>query len=556
MEALDQMKAMAASNGAAPAIVQGLTSVSYREFADRVNARSAELAANGVKAGDGVGMELESRAMLPELLFACWSLRAYAVPLDIRHPPARREQALKRAHATWLIPAGSVQWTAEPLAGSESLGRDDLAYAMLTSGSTGEPKCVGVTRSNVDWLVGSAASSSGLIGHRRWSAIHSPAFDFAVWESIVPLANGAATVVIGDETIRDPFALSEALSDSSVDLFSTTPQLLYVLVDLWRRHGLPSTLRTIVSGGDALDASRISGVQQQNSAIQIVNMYGITETTVHVTGAADKAGGGGAGIGRPLDGASISIRAACGAKVGRSGSGEIWVAGDGVSAGYLGDAWATAKSFVPDDSPGAVGRRAYRSGDLARLSDDGTAHYLGRTDDEIEVRGHRVSPAEVEHSAREVPGVTDCVVGMVADGESVGRLAIVYTGDTSVTSALTEHLAGSLPSHMVPTLVRWTERLPLSTTGKRDRAAALRVFKTETESSTRADSKIASIWARLLGNPPTTDAESFFAIGGDSLLAMRLLTQIERQTGVRIPLGDFFEAPTLGTLVSITKESL
>ncbi|MFC4244867.1 phosphopantetheine-binding protein [Gryllotalpicola reticulitermitis] len=209
---------------------------------------------------------------------------------------------------------------------------------------------------------------------------------------------------------------------------------------------------------------------------------------------------------------------------------------------------------MPDDSPGAFGLRAYRSGDRARLLDGGEIEYAGRIDDEIEVRGHRVSPSEVELAARGMAGVTDCIVGLVSSDQQPGRLGMLYVGDPDVRSSLPVHLAKRLPAHMVPTLVCWTERLPLSVTGKRDRAAAMRAIDSEPSPDILdSTSVVDSIWARLLGQRPTSERESFFATGGDSLLAMRLLASVEHETGVRVPLSDFFDMPTTGTLMSFVK---
>ena len=595
MSFVDALTSGARSHAAAPAVLSARGAVTYGALVESARSLASDLGARGVRPGDGVAIEFRTAERLPELYLACWLAGAYVVPLDAAHPLARRESARSAAGAVWLLTPGAGGIAEDSRADVRAevtvrrcddqprrLARPDLAYVMLTSGSTGTPKCVGVTHANLDWLIGRGAATVGAHELGRWASIHSPAFDFSVWELLAPLANGASTVVIDRPVVLDPFELSSVLRAEAVELFSTTPQLLYVLADIWERHGAPPDLRLIVSGGDVLHPERLLGLRKVNPWVRVVNMYGITETTVHVTstevgekGTDDAAGTRTRTIGAALDGASISVRSPSGRRVPTGEVGEIWVAGAGVSTGYLGDPRRTARSFVPDDTPGAAGSRAYRTGDLARLGADGELEYLGRVDDQLEIRGHRVDPHEVETAVRREPGVADCCVGAVRSGPRAGQLALVYTieqadsvaspGATAdLDTSLLTRLRQELPAAMVPTVVGRVESLPLTTNGKVDRAAALLALPIHAtdEADARAEaagvpaelSPIEEAWCKLLGEPAADEHTSFFAAGGDSLLAMRLLAGVERVTGVRVPVNDFFEQPTIHTLKALTED--
>lgn len=594
MSFVDALTSVARSRAGVPAVLSARGAVTYGALVESARSLASDLGARGVRPGDGVAIEFQTAERLPELYLACWLAGAYVVPLDAAHPLARRELAMSFAGALWSLTPGAGTWAKDSRADVTVRQLDDrprrladpnLAYVMLTSGSTGTPKCVGVTHANLDWLIGRGTATVGAHELGRWSSIHSPAFDFSVWELLAPLANGASTVVIDRPVVLDPFELSSVLRTEAVELFSTTPQLLYVLADLWERHGAPPDLRLIVSGGDVLHPERLLGLRKVNPWVRVVNMYGITETTVHVTstdvgaegadGMDDAEGSRARTIGSALHGASISVRSPSGRRVPAGEVGEIWVAGAGVSTGYLGDPRRTARSFVPDDTPGAAGTRAYRTGDLARLGADGELEYLGRVDDQLEIRGHRVDPHEVETAVRREPGVADCCVGAVRSGPRAGQLALVYTveqadsvaspGATAdLDTSLLTRLRQELPAAMVPTVVGRVESLPLTTNGKVDRAAALLALPIHAtdEADARAEvagapaelSPIEEAWRKLLGEPAADEHTSFFAAGGDSLLAMRLLSGVERVTGVRVPVNDFFEQPTIHTLKALTED--
>ncbi|MQS05661.1 non-ribosomal peptide synthetase [Streptomyces alkaliphilus] len=573
MPVVDALTSISSFQSRLPAISSARGTVTHGSLVESARSISSELIDRGVLPGDGIAIEFRTSERLPELYLACWLSGAHVIPLDAAHPPARRELAMSLAGAVWVLtPAADAVDVCRIADRPRRPVAPDLAYAMLTSGSTGTPKCVGVTHANLDWLVGRGAATVGSRDIRRWSSIHSPAFDFSIWEFLVPLVNRGTTVVIDRPVVLNPFALSSALHEEEVELFSTTPQLLYVLADVWERHGVPPALRLIVSGGDVLHADRLVDLRKANPELRIVNMYGITETTVHVTstdiGADDKPA---TTVGAALDGVSVSVCSPAGRPLPPGVAGEIRVAGAGVSAGYLNDPRHTARSFVPDDSPGAIGRRSYRTGDLARLGADGELEYLGRVDDQLTVRGHRVDPHEVEAAARRAVNITDCCVGLLRSGPGAGRLTLVYTAertgppDADLEAGLLTRLREELPAAMVPTVVGRVESLPLTTNGKVDRdaaVAALRaapiVAEAEAEAEAgpdRADpSPIEEIWCTLLGKRPAGPHVSFFGEGGDSLLAMRLLSGVERVTGVRVPVHDFFDRPTIHTLQALTKD--
>nr|WSY54834.1 amino acid adenylation domain-containing protein [Streptomyces sp. NBC_00886] len=469
---------------------------------------------------------------------------------------------------------------------------DHLAYVIYTSGSTGAPKGVGVSFRSVWSLFAGLEQWSGFGPGDVWAWCHSQAFDFSVWEMWGALLNGGTTVLVPWDVVRSPADLWEVLLEQRVSVLSQTPAAFYALIEA-RPEGVlaGSALRMVVLGGEAVDPVRLQGWWDRGAAPSVVNMYGITETTVHVTRLELEPGSGLGGvspIGVPLANTRTYVLDSALAPVPPGVVGELYVAGSGVARGYRGRAGLTASRFVAD--PFTPGGRVYRTGDLARWTADGELLYLGRSDDQVQLRGFRVEPGEIESALVSHPAVAQAVVIARSEGSDAsgvtdtGKRLVAYivpkqseaaptvaTGGDSIDGVLefhddmvvvdgvvTDHIvaevrghaAERLPEYMVPSVFVVLERLPLTVNGKVDKAALpAPVFsggKYRAPGSVEEE-LLAGVFTEVLGVDRVGVDDDFFALGGDSIRSIQVVTQA-RHVGLSVKARDVFEARTVAGL--------
>jgi amino acid adenylation domain-containing protein len=445
----------------------------------------------------------------------------------------------------------------------------DLAYVIYTSGSTGRPKGVEVSHANVARLFAVIRQSFAFGQDDVWTLFHSIAFDFSVWELWGALAFGGRLVIVPGETARSPEAFYELLRRERVTVLSQTPsafrQLLWAEESaLARGEAMVADLRLVVFGGEALDPASLAPWLERHGEEQplLVNMYGITETTVHTTWRrlrqSDLAQPGSA-IGRPLSDLSLHLLDGGGRPVPIGVPGEIHVGGAGVARGYLARPALTAERFVPDPFAGGVGGlRLYRSGDLARWRRDGDLEYLGRIDRQVKVRGFRIELGEIEAALAEHPGVREAAV--VAREDRPGDVRLVgYVSSAAeprpAPQALAAFLAERLPGYMVPAAWVLLDRLPLTANGKVDRAA-LPVPSEGGEGGayvaprSPVEEVLAGIWEEVLELQRVGVEDDFFALGGHSLVAAQVTSRVLKAFSVDLPLRVLFERPTVAALAA------
>ncbi|HEY0699100.1 MAG TPA: amino acid adenylation domain-containing protein, partial [Micromonospora sp.] len=412
-------------------------SVSYAELAGRAHRLAHHLRSLGVQRGSRVGLCLQrSTDMIVGVLGTLAAGAAY-VPLDLGHPADRMRYILSDAEVSVLVTqdaagparpefAGTVvnldsdaaAIAAHPADAPEVGGEpDDVAYLIYTSGSTGRPKGVLVTHANVIRLVSGASTLMDFTADDAWSMFHSYAFDVSVFEMWGAFFNGARLVVVPHETVRNPDALLDLVRDNRVTVFSQTPSAFrsFMAAALAAPdERLP--LRYVIFAGEYLDVPALAPWIERygDDAPTLINMYGITETTVHSTyyrvTAADLTGPVRSNVGRPLPDLRIYLLDQRMMPVPPGMKGEIFVAGAGVAVGYQNLLDLTIARFLPDLYAGEGDQRMYRSGDLARWTDDGELEYLGRADHQVKIRGFRVELGEIEAALREQPSVADVVV--------------------------------------------------------------------------------------------------------------------------------------------------
>ncbi|RSN45183.1 hypothetical protein DMC64_20305 [Amycolatopsis sp. WAC 04197] len=564
-------------------------SLTYRELTESANRLARLLIANGVGPGDLVGLAFpRSLELITAMLGVITSGAAY-LPLDTAYPAERIAYLIEDAGPAAILATdtalpGAVSLHDEdvrneiaklseaPVADAERvrpLTPEDPAYVIYTSGSTGAPKGVVIPHQNVVRLFSSTRRQYGFHHDDVWTMFHSFAFDFSVWEIWGPLLHGARLVVVPHAVTRSSPDFLRLLVEERVTILSQTPSAFYQLIEADRQDpglGARLALRAVTFGGEALDLTRLEDWYDRHpeDSPLLINMYGITETTVHVTqlplGRADCAPGTGSLIGRALDDLRVYLLDAEGSLVPQGMPGEIHVAGAGLAAGYLNRPELTEARFVPCPF-GVTGERMYRSGDLARWTDDGCLQYLGRADDQVKIRGFRIEPGEVEAALGRYPGVAQAVVVVREDRPGDRRLVgyVVPAGDTRLDPvAVRESCSGSLPEHMVPAAVVVLAGMPLTRNGKADRRALpapdyATSVDLSREPRTESERLLCAMFAEVLGVPEVGVGDSFFGLGGDSIIAIQLVARA-RAAGLRFTPADVFTRRTVEGLTEVAVE--
>ncbi|OQZ87759.1 non-ribosomal peptide synthetase, partial [Mycobacterium alsense] len=563
----------------AVAVSGGGRSLTYGELDGASDGLARVLAGHGVGPGARVALLLPRSVEAVVAMVAVVKTGAAYVPIDPAVPEARMQFVLGDAAPSAVVTTAGlrsrlagrdvvvvdVDAAAVDVVGGRAVSGlvgpapDDVAYVIYTSGTTGTPKGVAIPHRNVVRLLQTLDEDLGLAG-QVWSQCHSLAFDFSVWEIWGALLFGGRVVVVPDAVVRSPEDLYGVLVDERVTMLSQTPSAFYALqaVDVLSPDGGGRlSLRAVVFGGEALEPQRLSGwLGNHPQSPRLINMYGITETTVHASFreivAADVESAV-SPIGVPLAHLGFFVLDAWLRPVPVGVVGELYVAGAGVADGYVGRAGLSATRFVACPF-GAPGQRMYRTGDLVWWGADGQLRYVGRADEQVKIRGYRIELGEVQAALAGLDGVGQAVVIAREDRPGDKRLVGYVTGTVDpgeVRAALGERL----PSYMVPAAVVVIDALPLTVNGKLDTRALPAPEYQDTDhyrAPTNAVEEIlAGIFARVLGiEPPRLVGvdESFFDLGGDSLSAMRLIAAVNTALDAGLSVGTLFEAPTVAQL--------
>ncbi|MFH8438452.1 amino acid adenylation domain-containing protein [Streptomyces sp. NPDC018007] len=568
------------------AVSCGDESLTYAELSSRAQSLARLLASRGIGPGSIVALALPRSTDLVAGLLAVSLAGAAYLPMDPDYPADRLVYMLEDARPAALITdtatagrlpahdlplvtaAEAAAFPDGPLGQADRtrpLTPQDPAYVIYTSGSTGRPKGVVVTQHNVTRLLTATEHWFSFGPDDVWTLFHSYAFDFSVWELWGALLYGGRVVVVPHATSRDPHAFLRLLADEKVTVLNQTPSAFYQLAAADREApGHELALRYVVFGGEALELGRLADwyTRHRENAPTLVNMYGITETTVHVSYLAlDRATAASATsstIGVNIPDLRVYVLDDRLRPTPPGVTGEMYVAGEGVALGYLGRPDLTAGRFVADPFAhlfGESGSRMYRSGDLARRRADGVLEYFGRGDQQVKVRGFRIELGEIEAVLASCPQVADVAVVVREDVPGDKRLVgyvVPSPGAEPVPAALRGHAAATLPAHMVPSAVVVLDRLPLTGNGKLDRKA-LPVPGVPATAGGRAprtvrEERLCSVFAEVLGLSSVGVEDNFFDLGGHSLLAVRLAGRIGSAFGIEVSIGTVFQAPTPAAL--------
>ncbi|MGN5630538.1 amino acid adenylation domain-containing protein [Streptomyces sp. AC154] len=590
----------------APAVVHGDRRLTYAELNARANRLARNLIRRGAGPGARVAVLLPRSAELITAILAVSKTGAAYLPLDPEWPSEHTERILADARPVCVLSGTDPTGAAATATATGDAGPTDsdadltdaerggpmlperAAYVIYTSGTTGRPKGVVVPHRGPVALLRDGAAEFGFGPEDTWTMFHSCAFDFSVWEMWGALAHGGRLVIVPREVSRSPEAFLDLLVRERVTVLNQTPSAFRSLdradaeePERWR----DLALRWIIFGGEALSFGVVRSWygRHRGPTPALVNMYGITETSVQSTRLVldhdrdqdqDHDAARVVPIGEAVAGTRLYALDKVLRPVPPGVVGELYIAGSGVATGYLHRAALTAQRFVADPF-GPAGSRLYRSGDLVRARRDGSLEYLGRADDQVKIRGFRIEPAEVEAALLAAPGVTGGAV-LASSGpphgedsapgaEGAARL-VAYAvlsreaaGDDPgpALARLREWLRERLPAHLVPSLFVPLDRLPLTPNGKLDRAA-LPSPHAHAPTPSRApdmplEAELARLYAELLAVEQVGAEDDFFHLGGDSLLATRLISMVRRAgLGARAELDvrDVFVHPTVAELAA------
>ncbi|MBN5246309.1 non-ribosomal peptide synthetase [Serratia ureilytica] len=451
-----------------------------------------------------------------------------------------------------------------------------LAYVIYTSGSTGKPKGVMVEHRQVARLFSATNAWFNFSAADKWCLFHSFAFDFSVWEIWGAWLYGGQLFIVPQEIARSAPDFYHFVCRSGITVLNQTPSAFKAFIQAQAHSEARHQLREIVFGGEMLKPSDLAPwfARPENRQTRLVNMYGITETTVHVTyrplSAQDTAIVA-SPIGCRIPDLRLYLLGGDGEPVPMGAIGELYVGGEGVARGYLNRPELTAERFLEDPFNRAPGARMYRTGDLARYLPGGDIEYLGRNDQQVKIRGFRIECGEVEAQLSADPRVRSVAVDAIDDGDGNKRLVawVVPAPETERATLATElrrHLQARLPDYMVPAAYVWLEALPLTGNGKLDKRAlpVPQVDACAREAYAppqgEAENLLAAIWHELLGVERIGRYDHFFELGGHSLMAVRLANRVQ-QAGWQLPLQALFASPVLHVLaqalqVAPTQESI
>jgi amino acid adenylation domain-containing protein len=569
----------AARRPQAPALTFDGASLTYAELNSRANRLARHLQAQGVGTEVRVGVHLERGVDMVMAVLAVLKAGGAYVPLDPAYPAERLTFMLEDSQAAVLLSqahllpnlatrgvrvvclerdAGTIAARSDaPL--ETTPAADDLAYLIYTSGSTGKPKGVEIPHRALSNFLQSMAREPGMHENDVLLAVTTLSFDIAALELYLPLISGARLVLASRETAADSLALSALLAASGATVMQATPATWQLLLAAgWK--GSPAL--TILCGGEALPRELADALLPR--CVALWNLYGPTETTVWSTVYRVEVGSGAIPIGRPIANTRLYILDPAMQPVPVGVAGELHIAGVQVARGYLNRPDLTAERFVPDPYSDDPAARMYKTGDLARYLPDGNIEYLGRLDNQVKLRGFRIELGEIEAVLAREDGVRAAVVTVREDTPGDQRLVAYVVADPEhrpVAEQLRTHAGKQLPAYMVPSTFVFLDMLPLTPSGKIDRKALpvpSRAIERAIENTTAPRGELelamARIWEKFLEIDGVQATDTFFDLGGHSLLSIKVVERFESETGLRIAPMDLVNQTLRQIITSIENQ--
>ncbi|MCB1235640.1 MAG: amino acid adenylation domain-containing protein [Verrucomicrobiae bacterium] len=560
----------AAAHADRTALVFGESEIGYGELKRQANGIARRLVAEGVRPGDNVGVLINRSAEMVASLLGALKAGATYVPLDPEFPEQRLTEMLRDAAPRVLLTSRELvdelpdgDWKVVAVEGIEpaadapevsGLTPESLAYIIYTSGSTGTPKGVEIPhRAAVNFLT-SMLREPGMTAEDRLLAVTTLSFDISLLEMFLPLLAGATVVIASREDVKDGRRLSNLIRDEEITVMQATPATWRLLLDSgWEgANGL-----RIFCGGEALNRDLANVLV--NSASEVWNLYGPTETTVWSTAQRVEEGDGVVTIGRPIANTRIYLLDSHRRPVPAGFTGELWIGGDGLARGYRNRPELTAEAFADVALPDGETPRLYRTGDLARWTRDGVLECLGRVDFQVKVRGVRIELGDIEAQLVSHPAIAQAVVIKRDDlpgGEGLVAYLIAESGHAVPDRAdLRDYLEERLPASYIPAYYSTLGEFPLTPNRKIDRkrlpAPAVGAAVGEGQRvapKTPTETKLWEIFAENFKTEEIGTTENFFEMGGDSLMALRIVVQVSDAFHRDVPVDAFLRHPTIGQL--------
>jgi amino acid adenylation domain-containing protein len=545
--------------------------ITYRELGKMINQMANYLWFQGLRPGQTVAISLDRSPELIASLFAVLQCGACYIPIDISYPEARLNLMIEDSDATFYIGLDTkrnlpnkvislsvgeilnaiLDFPSEPV--NLKVSTKSAAYIIYTSGSTGKPKGVKVAHRNVINLIYSMAKEPGISAKDKIFALTTIAFDAMVMEIYLPLLFGACVVLVDDETRSDgQLLLKKAIKDKITVMWGTPSMWQILLNSGWE---IPLNMKALI-GGEPVPLHLAHELLSRCS--ELWNIYGPTETTVCCALTQISVNDNPITIGKPIANTQIYILDPKGIPVNQGEVGEIVIAGDGVSLGYVNRSELTNERFI--NNPFQSGRKMYLSGDLGKISPNGQLQCLGRIDQQVKVRGYRIELGEIEHVLMSIDGIKSAVV--LAETDILIAFIIAdfeYSNELDLIRLWRNELASQLPTFMVPDVFHVLDKMPTTINDKIDRKTLLQYksnFKSKEEYTaprTEEEKIVATIWKKNLNIENIDIFSNFFEIGGHSIKAVSIMTDIQKQTGKRFPLSSLFQYSTVEKFAKLLK---
>ena len=554
------------------AVCFGSENITYRELNIRANRLARIMRDKGVGPDDIVAICVRrSIDMIAGMIGILKAGGAY-LPMDPDNPIERNRFILEDSGAKMLLtqmefaevwPEGTNLLTFDDLRVAEQDAADltiinkpeDLAYIIYTSGSTGKPKGVMIEHVNVVRLLFNDKFQYSFSCEDVWSMFHSYTFDFSVWEMYGALLYGGRLVIVSKDDAKDTERFFKILQSEKVTVLNQTPGAFYNLIQEDISSGIDSfSPRYVIFGGEALKPRMLKPYREKHPETKLVNMYGITETTVHVTYkeiGREEIDNNISNVGKPIPTLKTYVLDR-NLKLQPIGvPGELCVSGAGVGRGYLHNPDLTGRKFIPN--PFCNGERLYRSGDLARICENGDIEYLGRIDSQVKIRGFRIELGEIESDLLKDGRIREAVVVPRENRFGEKSLYAYYVSDKQIDlDELRSGLKKYLPDYMIPSIFVHMDKMPLNRNGKVDRGSLPQKDEAVKQADyvgpkSAVEKKIAKVWASVLELSRAGVTENFFDLGGDSLSAIRVISQLS-EMGMTLTMADLYSNPTIEQL--------
>jgi len=546
------------------------TKITYKNLQQKANQLAHYFYEKGLRPNDLIGVCVPRSSEMVITLIAIMKCGAAYLPMDPQYPRERLQFMLEDSEAEFLITTPEFsnslftkkglllledalseigQYPNTPLA--VEVSQDAIAYLLYTSGSTGKPKGVQVTHRNLVNLLSSLGNEPGMIENDKVLAITTISFDIAAVELYLPLLKGACTVIADNKTLRDARLLLDILEKEGITILQATPSTWQMLLDTTDKD----TFRLkAFCGGEALSPNLAKRLLSKCESVW--NMYGPTETTIYSAINQISMADAPICIGRPIANTQIYILGEQNQLVPPGTVGEIVIGGDGVAKGYWKRPQLTADKFVTDPLNEESNIIFYRTGDLGKLLSSGKVQCLGRLDEQVKIRGHRIEPGEIEQALIGLENIKESAVLAHDDRLIAYVVPIEIRGDNNNhISQWRNSLINILPGYLIPNEFRILKALPITPNGKLDRKALLELpgskynsFSLNADPRTKTEEMVSNIWQDCLDMERVDIFSNFFELGGHSLIAVQVMNRLEQQTGVRYPIALIFEYSTIEKL--------